>query len=46
MLAREYQALISYVLYLQVPNSGAYMNIAAELEKPSKSEITPMRILG
>ncbi len=32
-LAREYQAIIAYVVYSQVIKGAAYMNIAAELEK-------------
>ena len=32
-LAREYQAIIGYVVYSQVIKGAQYMNIAAELEK-------------
>ena len=32
-LAREYQAIIAYVVYSQVLKGAQYMNIAAELEK-------------
>jgi bacterioferritin len=32
-LAREYQAIISYVVYSQVLKGAEFMNIAAELEK-------------
>jgi hypothetical protein len=32
-LGREYQAIISYVVYSQVLKGAEYMNIAGELEK-------------
>ena len=32
-LAREYQAIIGYVVYSQVLKGAEYMNIAGELEK-------------
>src|SRR5689334_4230823 len=32
-LAREYQAIIAYVVYSQVLRGAEYMNIAGELEK-------------
>jgi bacterioferritin len=32
-LAREYQAIIAYVVYSQVLNGADYMSIARELEK-------------
>jgi bacterioferritin len=38
-LAREYQAIIAYVVYSQVIKGAAYMNIAAELEKHAKQEL-------
>jgi bacterioferritin len=38
-LAREYQAIIAYVVYSQVLKGAAYMNIAGELEKHAKQEL-------
>ena len=38
-LAREYQAVISYVIYSQVLKGAEYMNIAAELEKHAGEEL-------
>jgi bacterioferritin len=38
-LAREYQAIISYVNYSQVLKGAAYMNIAAELEVHAGEEL-------
>jgi bacterioferritin len=38
-LAREYQAIIAYVVYSQVIKGAAYMNIAAELEKHAGEEL-------
>jgi bacterioferritin len=38
-LAREYQAIIAYVVYSQVLKGAAYMNIAAELEKHAAQEL-------
>ena len=38
-LAREYQAIISYVNYYQVLKGAAYMNIAGELELHAKEEL-------
>ena len=38
-LAREYQAIISYVVYSQVLKGVMDMNIAAELEKHAAEEI-------
>ena len=38
-LAREYQAIIGYVVYSQVIKGAAYMNIAAELEKHAQEEL-------
>ena len=39
-LAREYQAVIAYVVYSQVIKGAAYMNIAAELEKHAQEELS------
>lgn len=38
-LAREYQAIIAYVVYSQVLKGAAYMAIAAELEKHAGEEL-------
>jgi bacterioferritin len=38
-LAREYQAVIAYVVYSQTLKGAAYMAIAAELEKHAKQEL-------
>ena len=38
-LAREYQAIIAYVVYSQVIKGAAYMNIAEELELHAKQEL-------
>ena len=38
-LAREYQAVISYVVYSQVLKGAQYMNIAAELEIHAQEEL-------
>ena len=38
-LAREYQAIISYVVYSQVLKGAPYMAIAAELEKHAGQEL-------
>ncbi len=38
-LAREYQAIISYVVYSQVIKGAQYMNIAAELETHAAEEL-------
>ena len=38
-LAREYQAIIAYVVYSQVIKGAPYMNIAAELEVHAKEEL-------
>ena len=41
-LAREYQAIIAYVVYSQVLTGAQYMDIAAQLEfTPGRSSITP-----
>jgi bacterioferritin len=38
-LAREYQAIIAYVVYSQVLKGAAYMSIAGELEKHARQEL-------
>jgi bacterioferritin len=38
-LAREYQAIIAYVVYSQVLKGAAYMKIASELESHAKQEL-------
>lgn len=38
-LAREYQAIISYVIYSQVMKGGKYQFIAQELEKHAAEEL-------
>jgi bacterioferritin len=38
-LAREYQAIMAYVVYSQVLKGAAYMNIAAELVKHAQQEL-------
>src|SRR6202051_3790956 len=38
-LAREFQAIIAYVVYSQVLKGAAYMNIAGELEKHAGEEL-------
>jgi bacterioferritin len=38
-LEREYQAVISYVVYSQVLKGAQYMNIAGELEKHAHEEL-------
>ncbi len=38
-LSREYQAIISYVVYSQVLKGAEYMNIAAELETDAAEEL-------
>jgi len=39
-LAREYQAIIAYVVYSQVLKGAAYMSIATELEKHASEELS------
>lgn len=39
-LAREFQAIIAYVVYSQVLKGAEYMNIAEELEKHAKEELS------
>jgi bacterioferritin len=38
-LAREYQAIVAYVIYSQVLKGAEYMNIAAELETHATEEL-------
>lgn len=38
-LAREYQAIIAYIVYSQVIKGAAYMSIAKELEKHAGEEL-------
>jgi bacterioferritin len=45
-LAREYQAIISYVVYSQVLTGAEYMNIAAELEKHANEELNHALIIS
>lgn len=45
-LAREYQAVISYVVYSQVMKGAEYMNIAAELEKHAAEELAHALIIS
>jgi bacterioferritin len=45
-LAREYQAVISYVIYSKVLKGPEYMNIAAELERHAAEELSHALILA
>jgi bacterioferritin len=45
-LAREYQAIIAYVVYSQVLKGAAYMSIAAELEIHAKQELDHALIIA
>ena len=45
-LAREYQAIISYVVYSQTLKAAQYMNIAAELEKHAAEELAHALIIA
>src|SRR5438034_451237 len=45
-LAREYQAIIAYVVYSQVLKGAEYMNIAAELEKHANQELQHALIIA
>src|SRR5580692_6436216 len=45
-LAREYQAIISYVVYSQVLKGAEYMNIAGELEKHAAQELNHALIIS
>jgi bacterioferritin len=45
-LAREYQAIIAYVVYSQVLKGAAYMSIANELETHAKQELDHALIIA
>jgi bacterioferritin len=45
-LAREYQAIIAYVVYSQVLKGAEYMNIAGELEKHAAEELKHALIIS
>ena len=45
-LAREYQAIIAYVIYSQVIKGAQYMNIAAELEKHASEELAHALVIS
>ncbi len=45
-LAREYQAIIAYVVYSQVIKGAEYMSVAKELEKHAKEELQHALILS
>jgi bacterioferritin len=45
-LAREYQAIIAYVVYSQALKGAAYMAIAGELEKHAKQELEHALIIA
>jgi bacterioferritin len=45
-LAREYQAIISYVIYSQVLKGAQFMNIAAELEVHAGEELAHALLLS
>ena len=45
-LAREYQAIIAYVVYSQVLSGAQYMGIAAQLEIHAKQELDHALILA
>src|SRR3954468_91555 len=45
-LAREYQAIIAYVVYSQVIKGAQYMNIAEELETHAKEELDHALIIS
>jgi bacterioferritin len=45
-LAREYQAIISYVIYSQVLKGAEFMNIAGELEKHATEELSHALIVS
>jgi bacterioferritin len=45
-LAREYQAIIAYVVYSQVLKGAEYMSIAAQLEKHAKQELDHALIIS
>lgn len=45
-LAREYQAIIAYVVYSQVIKGAAYMKIAEELESHAREELEHALVLS
>src|SRR5436305_5692773 len=45
-LAREYQAIIAYVVYSQVLKGAEYMNIAGELESHAGDELEHALIIS
>jgi bacterioferritin len=45
-LAREYQALIAYVVYSQVLSGARFMDVAAQLEIHAKQELDHAPILS
>ena len=45
-LSREYQAIISYVVYSQVLKGAQYMNIAGELEVHAQQELAHALIIS
>lgn len=45
-LAREYQAIIGYVIYSQVLRGAEYMNIAGELEKHAGEELAHALVIS
>src|SRR5689334_8554437 len=45
-LAREYQAIIAYVVYSQALKGAEYMNIAKELEKHAGEELAHALIIA
>src|SRR5476649_2097416 len=45
-LSREYQAIISYVIYSQVLKGAEYMNIAGELEKHAGEELAHALVIS
>lgn len=45
-LSREYQAIISYVIYSQVLKGPEFMNIAGELEKHAAEELSHALIIS
>src|SRR5436190_19941432 len=45
-LAREYQAVIAYVIYSQVLKGAQYMSIAGELEKHASEELRHALIIS
>ncbi len=45
-LEREYQAIISYVVYSQVLKGAEYMNVAGELEKHAAEELAHALVIS